>query len=285
MKWIESNVRALLLSAFAALGVVYVVTRGSMDLGAAGALQPGLESGKWAIRFLLISLAMTPLNLYFRWTNAIKLRKPAGLWAFGFAALHIYYYVDEAKWDWLTPQMPLYLALGLFGFVVLAALAATSNRWSMRQLGKNWKRLHRMVYFSGLAVTFHAIWAAGASKKMFVHDPEAITELRIYLALLVVLLAVRRPQVRALLKRLASPRRRALSPEVTIMPVDAPNRESSGWTPGLAEDREIPAPAVELWRSPNGSFTWAADSETDVCLEGVVEVQQEQRRPVQERKC
>ena len=47
-----------------------------------------ISSGKWAIRFLLICLLMTPLNTVLGWRGAIKLRKPAGLWAFGFAVVH-----------------------------------------------------------------------------------------------------------------------------------------------------------------------------------------------------
>lgn len=285
MKWTESNVQALLISAFASLVLVYVLTQGSADYGAVGAFHPGLESGKWAVRFLLISLAVTPSNTYFRWTGAVKLRKPAGLWAFGFALAHVYYYVEEAKWDWLTPQMPLYLVLGLYGLVVFAALAATSNRWSMRRLGKNWKRLHRMVYYAGPAILFHAVFAAGASKKMHLFDPNAVHELRIYLALLVVLLAVRHPQVRAPLKRLVAPQRRARIPESTVMPIDERSRTSIHWTPDLPVEREIPASAEELWRSPNGSFTWSAAGETDVWLEGTIDAQPEApaRRPTKTR--
>ena len=66
----------------------------------------GLESGKWAVRFLLISLSSTPLNTYFGWSSAIKLRKSAGLWAFGFACLHVFYYLRETPLNWLTWPLP-----------------------------------------------------------------------------------------------------------------------------------------------------------------------------------
>jgi hypothetical protein len=109
------------------------------------------------------------------------------------------------------------------------------------------------------------------SKKMAVHDPEAVPELRVYLALLVILLTVRVPQVRALLKRMQAPRQaRKLRPQMLSV---GKRRLLADWIPDLPVERETPAPTVELWRSPDGSFTWAASQETDVRLQGVVEGQ------------
>jgi sulfoxide reductase heme-binding subunit YedZ len=190
---------------------------------------------------------MSPLNTYFRWTSAIKLRKSAGLWAFGFAVLHVFFYTSDTGWltlvsaaasvslrhvfsyisytgwTWLTVSMQPFMALGLLGLLVLAALAITSNRWAMRRLKKYWKRLHRLVYVAGLSVVFHAILSTNASKKLFIRDPEAIHELRLYLALMVVLLVVRIPVVRRLLKqipRLLRHRRRA---GLQVTPVAIPD--------------------------------------------------------------
>ncbi len=269
IEWIRSNTRALALNVAASVVLLYVLTQGDTGFASTTTFHPGLESGKWAIRFLLLCLMMTPLSIYFRWTSAIKLRKPAGLWAFGFSVVHVYYYLDEAGLEWLDPAMPLYLALGLYGLVVLAALAATSNRWSMRRLGKNWKRLHRMVYYAGLAVTCHAILAAAMSKKMFLYDPEAVPELRVYLALLAVLLAVRTPPVRTRLKRALSGDKRRPPTDRALDPLP---------------EREMPIPTVELWRSPNGSFIWAAGRESDVRLKGVLEDQPEDGREARPTK-
>jgi DMSO/TMAO reductase YedYZ heme-binding membrane subunit len=90
---------------------------------------------------------------------------------------------------------------------------------------KYWKRLHRLIYLASLAGTSQAILAAGASKKMFVRDPQAIPELAVYLVVLVVLLVVRLPPVRRGLKQMLAllrPRRLANPLVVTITTFDRP---------------------------------------------------------------
>jgi methionine sulfoxide reductase heme-binding subunit len=200
--WIKSNWRWSALNLFAVSVFVIVPTQGSTDWNRTDTFDTGLESGKWAIRFLLACLTMTPLNTYFGWSSAIKLRKSAGLWAFGFACLHVLLYIREAKLDWLTAFMPFYLALGLTGMVILSALAVTSNRWSMQRLGRNWKRLHRLVYFAGFAVVVHSLLALTMSKRLLFRDPQAEYELKIYMAVLCVLLVVRIPIVRQWLRQI-----------------------------------------------------------------------------------
>jgi sulfoxide reductase heme-binding subunit YedZ len=197
--WFKSNWRWSALNLFAVLVSVTVLTQGSTDWNSHDTFDPGLESGKWAIRFLLGCLSMSPLNTYFGWREAIKLRKPAGLWAFGFALLHILLYIRTAKLEWLTVHMPFYLALGLVGIGILSLLAITSNRWAMQRLGKNWKRLHRLVYLAGMAVVTHSMLATMMSKKIFVRDPQAPNELKVYVAILSILLVVRIPLVNQLL--------------------------------------------------------------------------------------
>jgi sulfoxide reductase heme-binding subunit YedZ len=186
------------------------------------AFDTGLESGKWAVRFLLTSLMMTPLSTYFGWKGGIKLRKSAGLWAFGFAALHILVYLREAKFRWLTMSMPSYLWLALAGTGILAILACTSNRWAMKVLGKNWKRLHRLVYLSGIAVVTHSMLATTMSKKLYIRDPNAQEELKIYAAMLCVLLIVRIPLVRQFLMQIPARLKRTQN---LVRPVHRPDTE------------------------------------------------------------
>lgn len=201
MAWIKSNWRWGALNLFAVGILAYVLRQGSTGWNNLDTFDSGLESGKWAIRFLLTSLTMTPLNTYFGWKSGIKLRKSAGLWAFGFASVHVLLYIRETSLKWLTASIPFYLVLGLVGMSILSVLAATSNRWTMQRLGKNWKRLHRLVYFSGIAVVTHSMLATTMSKKILGHDPEAPNELKVYIAILSVLLVVRIPLVRKLLKQ------------------------------------------------------------------------------------
>jgi methionine sulfoxide reductase heme-binding subunit len=171
MAWLKSNWRWAALNLLAGSVLTGVLSLGSTDWNATNTFDPGLESGKWAIRFLLICLAITPLHTYFGWRSVVSLRKPAGLWAFGFAGLHVLVYIKDAEWAWLTWPIQPFIALGLLGLLILMALALTSNRWAMQRLRKNWKRLHRLVYLAGSAGAVHAILATDASKKIFVRDP------------------------------------------------------------------------------------------------------------------
>ncbi len=229
MSWLKSHWRWTALNLFAVSVLAVVLTQGSTDWNATHTFDPMLESGKWAMRFLLICLAMTPLNTYFGWGSMIKLRKSAGLWAFGFAVQHVLFYIGDIQFKWLTLSMPLFIALGLAGFLILAALALTSNRRAMQRLGKNWKRLHRLVYFAGLAVAVHAVLAAAMSKKMHLRDPQAIHELRLYLALLVVLLVVRLSLVRRALKQIQARLRPQRKADLPVMPLIIPDHPPEYW--------------------------------------------------------
>lgn len=202
MNWFRANWRRAAFNLFAVSTLVLVLTQGSTDWYRTDTFDPGLESGKWAIRFLLACLTMTPLKTYFGWSSAVKLRKSAGLWAFGFASLHVLFYIRDAKLDWLSTSMPLHLALGLAGVIILTALTVTSNRWSMQQLGRNWKRLHRFVYLAGITVVTHSMLATTGSKKLLMRDPEAEHELKIYAVALCALLLLRIPIVRQSLKQI-----------------------------------------------------------------------------------
>ena len=196
--WLKSHWRWAGFNLFAVSVSVYVLRQGSTGWDNMDTFDSGLASGKWAIRFLLICLMMSPLNTYFGWKGGIQLRKSAGLWAFGFASLHVFVFLRDGQFQWLIP-IPDFLALGIVGMGILILLAVTSNRWSMKRLGKKWKQIHRRVYLAGAAVVAHAMLATEMSKKVMIRDPEAIGELKTYAAVLCVLLVVRIPLVRELL--------------------------------------------------------------------------------------
>lgn len=161
-----------------------------------------ISSGKWAIRFLLLCLLMTPLNTVLGWGGAIKLRKPAGLWAFGFAVVHFVLNVLGLQENWWQAPIPDYIAaMGVIGLGILTPMAATSMRWAMKRLGKWWKRLHRLVYAAGLIVIGHALLES-SNKRVAGHEPQVSIELGLYLAILLLLLAARIPAVRSTLANL-----------------------------------------------------------------------------------
>ena len=113
-----------------------------------------------AIILLDLSLACTPLSTYAGWKDAVKLRRALGLYAFMYAAIHFVLFIGvdfgfQFDLIWREFLEKCYLWVGLPAFLMLVALAATSFRWAMRRMGKNWKRLHKLIYFVGLLVVLH----------------------------------------------------------------------------------------------------------------------------------
>jgi sulfoxide reductase heme-binding subunit YedZ len=207
--WLKDNWRWAALNVLA-LAVMANLLRQTDKLGNFNSnFEPLIESGKWAVRFLLVSLAMTPLNTLLGWRSAIKLRKPAGLWAFGFGLLHFTFYVaDIGGQAWLLDPIPVYyMGLGVIGLLILSAMAVTSNRWAMKRMGKSWKRLHRLVYAAGIIVIVHGLFEAAFSKRALITDSQVTYEVQLYLAILVILLGVRIPAVRSALANLRHRRR------------------------------------------------------------------------------
>ena len=138
-------------------------------LGAVAALGPDPGKvlvdnlGQGALVLLLSSLAMTPLQRLTHWPGWVAFRRQLGLWSFAYAALHVSAYLyfllglDVTALAAELVERP-YIAVGAIALLGLSALAATSTRWSMRRLGKGWKKLHRMVYPILLIVLLHMLW-------------------------------------------------------------------------------------------------------------------------------
>ena len=118
------------------------------------------RTGQAAIILLALSLACTPISTYLGWKDAVKLRRALGLYAFMYAAIHfvLFTIVDFGlQFDLILREFveKRYLWVGLPAFLILVALAVTSFRWAMRRLGKNWKRLHRLIYLGAILVVLH----------------------------------------------------------------------------------------------------------------------------------
>jgi len=118
------------------------------------------RTGDTAIILLGLSLACTPLSTYFHWKDAIKLRRPLGLYAFLYAAIHFTLFVAvDFGFDFNLIAREFvekrYLWAGLPAFIILLALASTSFKWAMKRLGKRWKKLHRLIYLGALLVVLH----------------------------------------------------------------------------------------------------------------------------------
>lgn len=123
--------------------------------------------GFGGLTLLLITLAMAPLQRVTGWGGWMAVRRQLGLWTFAYAVLHIAAYavfllgLDGAQLLIELRKRP-YIFVGALAWLGLLALAVTSNRFSMRRLGKLWKRLHRLVYPILLLVLLHMLWVGRA---------------------------------------------------------------------------------------------------------------------------
>ena len=120
-------------------------------------------TGDWALRFLLLSLAVTPLRRLFGWSWAVPLRRTLGLTAFGYACLHYLIYLGlEHFFDWqLIVEDVLkrrYVWAGFAAFLCLVPLAVTSTRAMIRRLGRRWVSLHRLTYLAAVLGVIHFLW-------------------------------------------------------------------------------------------------------------------------------
>ena len=149
------------------------------------------ETGEWTLRFLLITLMITPLRQLTGNNWLIRLRRMTGLFAFFYACLHFLTYIwFDQYFDWMEiiadiPKRP-FITVGFTAFVLLIPLAATSTNKMMRRLKKNWGRLHKLVYVVAVLGVLHFLWAVKADT----------LEPMVYAVILLVLLGYRAYQQR-----------------------------------------------------------------------------------------
>jgi sulfoxide reductase heme-binding subunit YedZ len=122
-----------------------------------------LRTGRYALILLVLSLACTPLNTIFGFRQVIKVRRALGLYAFMYASIHfmIFLGVDYGFDLGLIFKEIIdkrYIIAGFTAGVILLTLAITSTKGWMKRLGRRWKQLHMLVYFSGLLAVTHYIW-------------------------------------------------------------------------------------------------------------------------------
>ena len=126
--------------------------------------------GLGTLILLLITLAMTPLQRLSGWPGWIAVRRQLGLWCFAYVVMHMSAYaVFILGLDWTQLGVELvkrpYIIVGSLAFLCLLTLSVTSNRYSQRQLGLRWKKLHRLVYLVlGLGL-LHMLWIVRADLK------------------------------------------------------------------------------------------------------------------------
>jgi methionine sulfoxide reductase heme-binding subunit len=146
------------------------------------------STGTWTLVMLCATLSVTPLRRLFGWTELLRNRRMLGLFTFFYACLHLTTYIWLDQWFEVASiakdifKRP-FITIGFAAFVLMVPLALTSNHWSMRRLGRNWGKLHRLIYLIAIAAMLHYFWHKGGKNN---YD-----EPLIYAGIITLLFAVR----------------------------------------------------------------------------------------------
>ncbi len=161
IRWINKPI----LFIAALIPLAFLIYRGLInDLGANPIETINRYTGDWVLRFLLITLAVTPLRRLTGWNGLLRYRRMLGLFAFFYACVHF------LSWAWLDQYFVIadivqdvakrpYITVGFASFLMLIPLALTSTNAMIRRLGaKRWQQLHRLVYLIGIGGVVHFLW-------------------------------------------------------------------------------------------------------------------------------
>lgn len=153
--WLKATV--LLLAILPAVVIAQEWATGQM--GPRPVTQVLHQLGDMAVRFLVISLAVTPARTVLDWPRVVLLRRILGVTAACYALAHLTIYVLDQKWSLLKVASEIalrfYLTIGFVALIGLLVLTATSTDGMMRRLGRRWKKLHRLVFAIGVLAIFH----------------------------------------------------------------------------------------------------------------------------------
>jgi sulfoxide reductase heme-binding subunit YedZ len=145
------------------------------------------DLGDWALRFLLITLTVTPLRKLTGLNWLLRLRRMLGLFAFFYALLHFNIYLGlDQSYDWVEIAKDIlkrpFITIGMLTFALMIPLAVTSNNAMIKALGgKAWQALHKLIYPLSVFAVLHYWWLVKLD----------VTQPAIYAGLLFALLAVR----------------------------------------------------------------------------------------------
>jgi sulfoxide reductase heme-binding subunit YedZ len=122
-----------------------------------------IRLGDWALRFLWLTLAITPLQTITKWRGMTDYRQLLGLCAFFYATLHllVYLVVDQSMmWGMIATDIieSPYIWFGVIAYLIIFALAITSPKIAKKYMGKNWKKLHRYIYIAAGSAIIHYFW-------------------------------------------------------------------------------------------------------------------------------
>ena len=136
---------------------------GGLSLGANPIEELIHRLGKWGLRLLLITLAVTPLRKLTGWNGMLRFRRMLGLFAFFDVLLHFMTYAGlDQRFDLAVSSEDIaerpYITIGMIALLLVLPLALTSTNGMMRRLGKRWQKLHRLVYVIAILGVWHFYW-------------------------------------------------------------------------------------------------------------------------------
>ncbi len=166
-RWLKPALFAL--SLIPAAWVIWALysdfARATSMLGANPITEAEHFTGKWTLRFLIVTLSITPLRRLTGWNWLVRYRRMFGLFAFFYAALHLSMYIGVDMYFALgdivhdVVKHP-YITIGMAAFLLLIPLAVTSTNAMVRRLGgARWRSLHRLVYLVAVLGVIHFWWA------------------------------------------------------------------------------------------------------------------------------
>ena len=143
------------------------------------------STGEWTLRFLLITLSMTPLRQLTGSAWPIRLRRMLGLFTFFYVCVHLltYVWLDHFfDWEeiWRDIVKRPYITIGMLAFTLLTPLAFTSTKKMMKRLGKRWKSLHKLIYLIAVLGSLHFLLLVKADLR----EPIIYTSILLFLFLI-----------------------------------------------------------------------------------------------------
>tara|TARA_R110002049_G_scaffold233509_7_gene406858 strand:+ start:3373 stop:3978 length:606 start_codon:yes stop_codon:yes gene_type:complete len=184
---IVSKIKTLLFIACLIPAIWLTIAVFTNQLGANPIEAVTRETGLWALRFLWLTLLITPLRWVTGWNSLVKYRRLLGLYVFFYAVLHMLLYlgldqffdINEIIKDIIKRP---FITIGFFTFTALIPLVVTSNNAMVKRMGgRRWKQLHQLTYVIAIASSIHFYMLVKLDK----------TEPLIYMGLLIILLTPR----------------------------------------------------------------------------------------------
>ena len=173
--------KAVVLALLFVPGFLDAVWLATGQLGGRPIIEAVHATGLWAIRLLMISLAITPFARALDWPGLLLVRRNVGVAATCYAVIHLCLYIVDQNFSLLTVvseiALRFYLTIGFAALLVLLALAITSTDGWVKKLGRNWKRLHRLAYPVGVVGLLHYY----IQSKLNVSEPVFVSGLFVWL--------------------------------------------------------------------------------------------------------